>query len=207
MTDRHQQKPYPLRMSDELRAKLEAAAKDGLRSLHAEILSRLEASFAQPEASSQRRGLSSLAEINSMSDLANRAKTDEELAEYMRTSGLSAALSNSSSDRWADIEERARENLKQLVAQTVGDTVHDALKAFQEQERLDREKLLEQMTGASALKELAAAQRRLISSPESLKQLKKLYLGDLDHQSDESWGGKLSKQAASPRPRKTNPKT
>lgn len=45
MTDRHQQKPYPLRMPDDLREKLEAAARDGSRSLHAEILFRLESSI------------------------------------------------------------------------------------------------------------------------------------------------------------------
>lgn len=148
MTDRHQQKPYPLRMSDELRAKLEAAAKDGLRSLHAEILSRLEASFAQPEASSQRRGLSSLAEINSMSDLANRAKTDEELAEYMRSSGLSAAMSNSVGELWKERERAARENLEQLISQTIGSTVQDALKEFQEQERKERERLFREIASS-----------------------------------------------------------
>ena len=46
MTDRHQQKPYPLRMPDELRARLEEAAAAGSRSLHAEIVARLQASFA-----------------------------------------------------------------------------------------------------------------------------------------------------------------
>ncbi|MBB6579588.1 hypothetical protein HNP33_003702 [Comamonas odontotermitis] len=46
MTDRHQQKPYPLRMPDDLRAKLEDAAKEGSRSLHAEILARLDDSFS-----------------------------------------------------------------------------------------------------------------------------------------------------------------
>ncbi|MGE8451477.1 MAG: Arc family DNA-binding protein, partial [Pseudomonadales bacterium] len=46
MTDRHQQKPYPLRMPDELRARLEEAAQEGSRSLHAEILSRLESTFS-----------------------------------------------------------------------------------------------------------------------------------------------------------------
>jgi len=37
--------PYPLRMPDELRTRLEEAAKAGSRSLHAEIVQRLEASF------------------------------------------------------------------------------------------------------------------------------------------------------------------
>jgi len=45
MTDRHQQKPYPLRMPNELRARLEEAAQEGSRSLHAEIVTRLQASF------------------------------------------------------------------------------------------------------------------------------------------------------------------
>lgn len=52
MTDRHQQKPYPLRMPEDLRAQLEQAAKAGARSLHSEILARLEASFdPKPEPS------------------------------------------------------------------------------------------------------------------------------------------------------------
>ena len=37
--------PYPLRMPDELRTKLESSAKDGSRSLHAEIVARLSESF------------------------------------------------------------------------------------------------------------------------------------------------------------------
>lgn len=45
MSDRHQQKPYPLRMPDDLRYKLEIAAQDGNRSLHSEIVSRLEGSL------------------------------------------------------------------------------------------------------------------------------------------------------------------
>lgn len=45
MTDRHQQKPYPLRMPDELRIELEGAAQAGGRSLHSEILQRLHMSL------------------------------------------------------------------------------------------------------------------------------------------------------------------
>lgn len=47
MTDRHQQKPYPLRMPDELRTRLEEAAQIGSRSLHAEIIARLQSSLEQ----------------------------------------------------------------------------------------------------------------------------------------------------------------
>lgn len=47
MNDRHSQKPYPLRMTDEMRASLEASAKRVGRSLHAEILARLQVSLDQ----------------------------------------------------------------------------------------------------------------------------------------------------------------
>ena len=49
MSDRHQTKPYPLRLPDELRERLEAEAKTAGRSLNAEITQRLEASFDKAE--------------------------------------------------------------------------------------------------------------------------------------------------------------
>lgn len=39
--------PYPLRLSDDLRAKLQAKADEGSRSLHAEIEMRLESSLQE----------------------------------------------------------------------------------------------------------------------------------------------------------------
>lgn len=45
MSDRHVISPYPVRMPQELRQRLEESAKQGSRSLHAEIISRLEASY------------------------------------------------------------------------------------------------------------------------------------------------------------------
>lgn len=45
MEDRPRTTPYPLRMPDDLRYKLEIAAKEGNRSLHAEIVARLEGSL------------------------------------------------------------------------------------------------------------------------------------------------------------------
>lgn len=45
-TDRHQAPSYPLRMPEDLKAKVQAAADRGGRSLHAELLLRIEASFA-----------------------------------------------------------------------------------------------------------------------------------------------------------------
>lgn len=45
MTDRHQTKPYPLRMPEKLRRALQKTAEQNHRSLNAEILARLEESF------------------------------------------------------------------------------------------------------------------------------------------------------------------
>jgi len=49
MEDRHQITPYPLRVPPELRKRLEEAARDGGRSLNAEIVARLEQSFEPRE--------------------------------------------------------------------------------------------------------------------------------------------------------------
>lgn len=46
MSDRHAISPYPVRMPNELRQRLDSSARQGSRSLHAEIISRLEESFA-----------------------------------------------------------------------------------------------------------------------------------------------------------------
>ncbi|MCF5725499.1 Arc family DNA-binding protein [Pseudomonas syringae] len=46
MNDRHAISPYPVRMPNELRKRLDESARNGSRSLHAEIISRLEESFA-----------------------------------------------------------------------------------------------------------------------------------------------------------------
>ncbi|MFK3641214.1 Arc family DNA-binding protein [Pseudomonas protegens] len=46
MNDRHAISPYPIRMPNELRQRLDESARQGSRSLHAEIISRLEESFS-----------------------------------------------------------------------------------------------------------------------------------------------------------------
>ena len=48
-TDRHQAPSYPLRMPDELKARIQAAADASGRSLHAELLHRLQNSFESRE--------------------------------------------------------------------------------------------------------------------------------------------------------------
>ncbi|CAM4083749.1 Arc-like DNA binding dprotein [Comamonas aquatilis] len=51
MEEKPRTTPYPLRMPDELRAQLEESAKRGARSLHAEIIARLESTFSTTTAS------------------------------------------------------------------------------------------------------------------------------------------------------------
>ncbi len=66
MTDRHILPPYSLRMPADLREKLEASASEGKRSLNAEIVARLEASYdyiPQSMAISSDEGLTELREL------------------------------------------------------------------------------------------------------------------------------------------------
>lgn len=50
MSDRHTISPYPIRMPSDLRSRLEERARKGARSLHAEIIARLEETLAIEEA-------------------------------------------------------------------------------------------------------------------------------------------------------------
>ncbi len=82
MNDRHQIAPYPIRMPQELRERLEQAAKDGNRSLHAEIVARLHQSFdtrdtdiAQGTASAMLKSLTQA--INHANQLAKRLELIE----------------------------------------------------------------------------------------------------------------------------------
>lgn len=54
MNDRHVISPYPIRMPVELRRRLEDSAKAGSRSLHAEIISRLEESVSPQDSAVER---------------------------------------------------------------------------------------------------------------------------------------------------------
>lgn len=49
--------PYPIRLTPELKVKLQASAKANGRSLNAEMLLRLEASFAEPKPLAAESGL------------------------------------------------------------------------------------------------------------------------------------------------------
>lgn len=73
MNDRHQTKPYPLRMGDGLRSKLEDQAREMGRSLNAEIVGRLEESFDSRKATLSDAQAKSLAsEIMAMIEVKSR---------------------------------------------------------------------------------------------------------------------------------------
>lgn len=61
MNDRHAISPYPVRMPGELRKRLDESAREGSRSLHAEIISRLEESFASRD--TKQMGMGELADL------------------------------------------------------------------------------------------------------------------------------------------------
>lgn len=76
MSDRHSISPYPIRMPPELRELLEASARDGSRSLHAEIISRLWSTFQDYEPVKELPEISSA--INKEKLLASLDRTPDE---------------------------------------------------------------------------------------------------------------------------------
>ncbi|MNJ57091.1 Arc-like DNA binding domain protein [compost metagenome] len=111
MTDRHVLPPYSLRMTAELREKLEASAGQAKRSLNAEIIARLEESFerepaAQPltehEAAMQvlakmyQETLDKIYELKSMSSLSPMEQVEllheEATAKYLRQAAARASM-------------------------------------------------------------------------------------------------------------------
>nr|WP_157019833.1 Arc family DNA-binding protein [Acidovorax temperans] len=67
-TDRHQAPSYPLRMPDELKARVQAAAEESGRSLHAELLARLEGSFRAENESFKREIEAQVSSVLARSD-------------------------------------------------------------------------------------------------------------------------------------------
>lgn len=89
MEEKPRTTPYPLRMPDDLRAKLEGSAKSGARSLHAEIISRLERSFSNDremeewafESAFEKTTLSNeVARLTALLQKANESKANQSLS-------------------------------------------------------------------------------------------------------------------------------
>lgn len=111
MTDRHVLPPYSLRMTAELRDQLEASAGQAKRSLNAEIVARLEESFAKDSALEPlsehdaamqvlaRMYQETLDKISELKSIANPTHMDqvellheEATAKYLRQAAARAAL-------------------------------------------------------------------------------------------------------------------
>jgi len=89
MTDRHQIAPYPVRLPPDLRAALEASASEAGRSLHGEVLLRLQRSFdasltLDPQSSAALADL--VAKLNLLGGLEQKVDgVIAELASYRKT--------------------------------------------------------------------------------------------------------------------------
>ncbi|CAN7423047.1 Arc family DNA-binding protein [Paraburkholderia hospita] len=99
MSDRPQQPPYPLRMPQELRERLEEAAKATGRSLNAEIVQRLESSLLHsPDEVSRQLRLTEFegaaGRINTLSLATLLQKISEEIGPSLKAAGhpLSATI-------------------------------------------------------------------------------------------------------------------
>ncbi len=119
MNDRHVLPPYSLRMPADLREKLEASSQQAKRSLNAEIVARLEASYdfiPQSMAISMDEGVSELNELNRQ----QAAISALQIAKIRALVDLKAELNDSPSP-----EERAA----LLAASTVAQSEIDSLSA------------------------------------------------------------------------------
>lgn len=121
-----------LRLPRDLHARIHEAAAVSGRSYNAEIVSRLEASLSMPPEATAIKALTSLSELGSNKTVDVSIAT---LEEYVR-----------------EQQRKERESIEKLITSAVGATVHDALKEFQEQERRERDRLLEQISAASTIK-------------------------------------------------------
>lgn len=97
MNDRHAISPYPVRMPGELRKRLDESAREGSRSLHAEIISRLEESFASPN--TKQMGMGELADL---------------LIEMGREKGLSVEVTISQPNEQEPVSESSVESLNRF---------------------------------------------------------------------------------------------
>lgn len=124
---------YPLRMPQELRDQLTDAAKASGRSVNAEIVARLQDSFArQPQMAVH---------------TAHRRISDLDASSSALTS---IPFAQDAARQWLEEHQRKeREEMKKMIAAAIGPTVQDAMKEFEEQQRKEREKWIEQITHAA----------------------------------------------------------
>ncbi|WP_307616690.1 Arc family DNA-binding protein [Variovorax boronicumulans] len=169
-TDRHQAPSYPLRMPEDLKAKLSEAAAAGGRSLHAELLVRLQDSFV--ESAPKGDASSTLLVATLQYELANTRVTANRLRN--RGAGLGAAI---------------RELLRVMSGATsaVGDIEPGLLRiaaaadqAVMDPETVGTSELVDRLHAAWALFEEARNSQNLDALPEQLRNL----LAEVDAHAD-----------------------
>lgn len=156
-----------LRMPRDLHARVMESSRDKGRSFNAELIHILTAYFDGLDASSA------------------QPHTAKSLSEMASKFALEASShGGSTANLWEDQQRSARENLERLISQAIGTSVQEAIKELQEQERRERERWIEQISGMDATKALVSG------------------LSDGKEQAARHSSGALPKQTAKPKPRK-----
>ncbi|MFZ3185879.1 MAG: Arc family DNA-binding protein [Pseudomonas sp.] len=113
MRDRHAVSPYPLRMPDDLRATLEDSANEGGRSLHAEVIGRLERTL-QEDSQSLSDDLLEAIRLQANLTLALAAGLESGLLDADRRQAL---------DALASVSRRVAERLGDSISPAAGELV------------------------------------------------------------------------------------
>lgn len=116
MTDRHQAPSYPLRMPLDLKAQVATSAKMSGRSLHAEIIARLQASF----------DVKNLAPLGIPRDFTHEGNT----AGYIASKDYTEELF------------RHRKELQEMIEAATEPAIQKVMEQYLEKDRKNRERLL-----------------------------------------------------------------
>ncbi len=148
-----------MRIPQELKDALDRASDENRRSLTAEVVARLKASFEAPYpavSSSHTRSGAAFHLSQAASETAGSAGQFIDQDEHARRLALGASAGSLAQELWEKQKETDQEELRKLIAAAVGPTIQDFLKEFEERERKERLALIERITGASAIRELTS---------------------------------------------------
>ncbi|MDD2711303.1 MAG: Arc family DNA-binding protein [Simplicispira sp.] len=167
-----------VRMPDGMRDHLKAAAKTNNRTMNAEIVARLQQSFAVDNslANSDRHTGNRLFGLRSSAldaikaagqPLADPSFAEQEHARMLTLGGLGStgSIAAEIQAKMAAEQETELNKLKKMIAAAIAPAMTDFLEEFKEQERKEREKLIEQITGASAIRELSSGKLTIHKKP------------------------------------------
>ncbi len=144
MNDRHAISPYPIRMPSELRQRLDESARQGSRSLHAEIISRLEESFASQRTEPMGMGdlIDTLIEMGRQKGLSVEVSISQDDESVDETTSLPARMTTGiNKDALMSLDEPHQAKDGSLSNENVGEALRRAFQALGE---------LDQMVGFTA---------------------------------------------------------